>query len=106
VYIAFTLTMPGNNAWDGRWTGEKDLHARVFNVGRRQDTRERYRKLRGSHRYSFGDGWVACVTVREVDAAEARKLRRDSKGFCGYDWMIDSLRLHGKILVDRPEETA
>lgn len=50
-----------------------------------------------SYRYAFGDGWTACVTVREVDAKEARRLRRQSGGFCGYDWMIREIENHGRI---------
>jgi hypothetical protein len=53
------------------------------------------------YHYNFGDGWAAGVSVRTVDAAEARKLRRKSDGFSGYDWMIDSIVQHGEIRVER-----
>ena len=49
------------------------------------------------HLYDFGDGWSAKVSVRAVDAAEARKVRKVSQGFCGYDWMVQSLSLWGDI---------
>jgi len=97
MILAFTLTMPVCNSWDGHWSGEDRLHVRVRNLGRSQKAVAAGRALVGSHYYRWSDGWVACVTVREVDAAEARVLRRRSAGFCGYDWMIDSLLSYGEI---------
>jgi hypothetical protein len=43
------------------------------------------------------------VAVAKVDAAEARRLRRASAGFCGYDWMIASIEKHGRILAEMQE---
>ena len=41
---------------------------------------------------AFGDdGWGANVNVKIVDSKEAAKVRKKTKGFCGYDWMIDSI---------------
>lgn len=53
----------------------------------------------GYFTYTFGDGWVAAVTVREVDAQTKRRLLKESEGFCGYDWMVDSILSHGKIKI-------
>ena len=39
------------------------------------------------------------MTVDRMPAAEARKLERRSAGFCGYDWMIESLIEDGFIHV-------
>jgi hypothetical protein len=103
MYVSFELSMPGNNSWNGKWTGEGKLYARVFNVGTRKDAREKYEKLIGHHSYSFGDGWRASITVRECTSTAARKLKKDSVGFCGYDWMIASLRQWGKILAEPPQ---
>lgn len=97
MHVSFELSMPGNNAWNGKWTGEGKLYARVVNVGTSKAAREKYEKLIGHHSYSFGDGWRAAITVRECTSTAARKLRKDSLGFCGYDWMIESLRSHGEI---------
>jgi len=52
---------------------------------------------KGYYRYDFGDGWAAGVTVRKVDTKEAGKIRRKTNGFCGYDWMVQSIQDHGKI---------
>ena len=51
--------------------------------------------------YRWDDGWTACVTTTRVSCAEAKKLDRKSKGFCGYDWMIASIIRHGAIGTER-----
>lgn len=89
--LAFILTMPSNNSWNGRWTGDDKLYARV------QSVKKLAHEIEGHHYYNFGDGWLACVEVRQVDKSEAARLRRKSVGFCGYDWMISSLLSHGQI---------
>ena len=97
MLIAFELSMPNNNAWNGRWSGEGRVYARVRNVGQSKKARAKWEALASERRFlhHFGDGWTACVTVREVDAKTARDLRKRSVGFCGYDWMIDNIRLYG-----------
>ena len=56
--------------------------------------------------YNFGDGWVARVSVRGVTPAEKRKIERNTKGFCGYDWMIDSIIRDGEILAEPRKKAA
>ena len=51
----------------------------------------------GYYSYDFGDGWRAGVTVREITSTAARKLRKQSRGFCGYNWMVDEITTHGRI---------
>lgn len=97
MFVSFELSMPGRNSWNGRWSGEERCYVRVVSVGGSKKAAEKYTRLVGAYRYNFGDGWVACVKVRIVDAATARKLRKVSAGFCGYDWMIASIRDHGDI---------
>ena len=54
-----------------------------------------------NHYYNFGDGWGANVSVRIVEGAKSRNQAiKGSKGFCGYDWMIDSILKHGKIIAE------
>jgi hypothetical protein len=98
MLVSFELSMPSNNSWNGKWSGDKRLYARVRNVGTSKTARAKWEKLIGQHTHSFGDGWVACVTVREVTTSAARKLRKDSQGFCGYEWMIDAIARYGRIL--------
>ena len=98
--IAFELSMPRNNAWNGRWSGDGDTYAIVKSF--RQKPCPNGIELVG-HRftYNFGDGWVAAINVREVDRKEAARLRRVSRGFCGYDWMVDSLLRSERIEAER-----
>ena len=91
MLMAFELSMPGVNSWNGRWSGEAKRHVKVMHVGKGSLAKP------GLYGYDFGDGWRASVTVREVDGQTARKLRRESDGFCGYDWMCDEIRFHGRI---------
>lgn len=91
MLLAFELTMPGVNSWDGRWSGEQKRYIKVLKVGAKCLAKP------GEYSYAFGDGWRASVEVRIVDGAESRKLRRISAGFCGYDWMIDEIRFEGRI---------
>ena len=93
MLMAFELRMPRAASWNGRWTGESRKHVRVLNVSKKRDVKP------GRYGYDFGDGWRASVTVTPVDAQTARKLRRQSDGFCGYDWMINEILWHGRILT-------
>jgi len=99
MILAFRLSMPGVSSWNGRWSGEGRDYVKVVNLGRTQKAEKKGRALveKGSFYHSFGDGWTACVSVEEVDARQAATLRRKSAGFCGYDWMVESIRWHGEI---------
>lgn len=104
--LAFILTMPGVASWNGRWSGQDDLHCRVENLGTTLKAAVKGRKALdgGPYFYRWPDGWCAKVEVREVDAMEGRKLAKASKGFCGYEWMIESIYRHGRILADHEVE--
>lgn len=100
MILCFELSMPSVNSWNGKWTGESELHARIVNFGRSQKSNKSAKEIlnKGYFRYDFGDGWAAGVSVREINTKESAKIRRKSAGFCGYDWMIDSIRKHNKII--------
>lgn len=90
--IAFILTMPNRGSWNGRWSGENDLHAIV------KTERSVPKDVIGkSFCYRWDDGWSACVSVEKVDCREGNKLRKKSRGFCGYSWMVDSIIKKGVI---------
>ena len=92
--LLFTLSMPCNNSWNGRWTGEGNCYARARSVS----AAKKAEVLKQSyHTYSFGDGWVAAVSIQDIPAAKARRIEKQGRGFCGYDWMIDSIIKHGDI---------
>ena len=96
--VAFTLSMPGRSSWDGRWSGE----GRLYVIVRRVKTVTN--DLLGYHSYAWQDGWCASIEASIVDSKEAAKLRKRSAGFCGYDWMVDSLLMDGRILASHQRE--
>jgi hypothetical protein len=95
MLIAFELSMPNIGSWNGKWTGEDRPYVRVKNVTKKSRAEEILKEE--SFYYNFGDGWGASVRVRSVDKNEARKLRKKTAGFSGYDWMITSIIDHNEI---------
>lgn len=98
-HFVFKLTMPNNNSWNGKWTGEGKLycHVRSYkeNIGKKL---ENVLSTSGCY-YDFGDGWGAYVSVEECSSSEKQQYRKRSEGFCGYDWMIDEIEEYGRILT-------
>lgn len=101
-HILFVLTMPNNNSWNGKWTQEGELYCKVRTYPFRSNSKVMNESLKnvlftkGCY-YDFGDGWGAYVSVKECTLAEKNKYNKLSKGFCGYDWMIDELEKYGRI---------
>lgn len=100
--ICFELSMPNRGSWNGGWSGEKNLYARVISFSNSKAGNSTANKIleKGSFYYRWNDGWGASVSVRQVDGVESRRIKKQSKGFCGYDWMITSIRYHGDIYAD------
>ncbi len=100
--IVFILTMPQNNSWNGRWSGQENIYAKVSSESAygMKNIEEK------NHYYSFGDGWVACVEVKRVDTKTANSYRKKSKGFCGYEWMIDEIIKFGTIRTEQERKNA
>lgn len=100
--LSFVLSMPGVGSWNGKWTAESNFYAKVINFGKSKKATEKAQAIldQGYFSYNFGDGWCAGITIKEVTAAEARKIRGKSKGFAGYDWMIDSIRADMEIRAE------
>lgn len=101
MILSFELSMPSNNSWNGKWTGEENFYAvtRTY-TGKAQQEKAEEILEKGSFYYDFGDGWCACVSVRCVDVKEARRINKKTRGFCGYDWMIRSINDHLDIRAD------
>lgn len=102
MLLEFRLTMPGVGSWNGKWTGSENYYARVINFtkkyGSSKKAKEKLETLDGnSFYYNFGDGWSASIDVRVVTSTEARQIRKKSRGFYGYEWMIDSILSKGEI---------
>lgn len=101
MILAYFLSMPNNNAWNGKWTGQGKPYVIVKNYGRSNESIKKASGILdiGSCYYNFGDGWGASVAIKKVDAKEASRLRRKSAGFCGYNWMVKSIETHGDIRI-------
>lgn len=107
--LQFRLTMPNVNTWNGKWTGEGNQYI-MFRTLKNEDAkilqlhtnrgREKNNLLLISgidYSYDFGDGWRANVEVKIITNTQKYQLQKVSKGFCGYEWMIDSILTHSKI---------
>lgn len=98
MIISYELSMPGVASWDGKWSGGDNKYYIIKSDGRRKPTEAMQKILdKGYFLYRWKDGWSASVTVEHIDAAEARKRRKISQGFCSYDWMVDSIIEYGEI---------
>lgn len=95
--LAFLLSMPHAASWNGKWSGEGKCYAILRNFGFEHGQKI----IEGSpYHYHWPDGWCACVEVKRPSLSEMHKLRTTTEGFCGYDWMVDSIIVRGKILAD------
>jgi hypothetical protein len=97
MILAFKLTMPVAASWNGHWSGEDQLHVRTRNISEdlaKEVLGNSDKKFFGYH---WSDGWFASIEVFQVDSTEEQKLIKESVGFAGYDWMIDSILAYGKI---------
>lgn len=86
------LTMPNVRSWNGKWSGANDKYTKLFTTSRSPKMKEYI----GGYYYNFGDGWGARVTIREAEPREKITNR-----FCGYEWMIESIKKHKKIIIDK-----
>ena len=90
--IMFELSFPSRNSWNGRWSGDEKKH-----TVRRKLSPAKKEELVGRHFFhNFGDGWSACVSVREPNFRE-----KPTNNFQGYNWMINSIINTGKILTEK-----
>jgi hypothetical protein len=98
MILSFELTMPNVGSWNGQWTGKSSKYFRHINVSKQEAEKILDGKQRNYWYYNFGDGWGASVSVVKVLSGEKNKRERISKGFAGYDWMIDEILKYGRIL--------
>ena len=83
------LSMPNRGSWNGQWSGQNNRYTKSITLGKKKAE-----ELIGNYSYCFGDGWRANVQIREPEYRE-----RVTNQFCGYDWMITSIRLYGDIRI-------
>jgi len=103
--LSFELTMPNVGSWNGKWTGADRKYYVIRKVSDRylkskDHLKELIEKGQDSWHYSWNDGWGANVRVQKIDSIEAAKRRKLSKGFAGYEWMINSILFYGEIMND------
>jgi len=105
MILSFELTMPNVGSCNGQWTGGSKKYYRHKTVSKKDAEKILSNKERNSWYYNFGDGWGANVSVEKVLSTEKNKRERNSKGFAGYDWMIDEIIKYGRILErnERPK---
>lgn len=115
--LSFELTMPNKGSWNGKWSGEDRKYFRVVNLNNKLAdkilegavTTPIYEGFfspvkvgdtapRKNYYFSWDDGWGANIYVEQVHSKEAAKRRKNSAGFCGYDWMVDSIISYDEIL--------
>jgi hypothetical protein len=95
--LSFELTMPNVGSWNGKWSGADRKYYRTKSL-----TEKLAAPLIGkSFYYNFGDGWGASVSVEAIDGKEKRRRDKVTNGFCGYEWMIESILDHGAIYASR-----
>ena len=89
--------MPNRGSWNGRWSGENNLYVVVESFSQKAADKI---LSQPSYYYRWDDGWGASIKVKAVDGVEARRLKKLSRGFCGYEWMLKSIFLYGAIYAD------
>lgn len=104
--ISYTLSMPTVGSWDRKCSGDDKSFVLLRPEARGKEARQKEEEklAKGRFYYRFGDGWTALIVVEKVDNKTAWKLKKSSAGFCGYDWMVDSIEQYGSILS--PEKIA
>lgn len=96
--LVFILTFPSNNSWNGIFSGEGNLYCVVIKPAQKTIDKILGENDAKDYRYNFGDGWVANVEVKKMTSQQARKFKKESRGFMGYNWMIEDIICCQKIL--------
>lgn len=92
VKLCFTLTMPNVGSWNGQWSGRDNLYAIVRDfTGKKHEEKVNEMLEKKSFYYNFSDGWSANIIVTKIEGKEVSNIRKLSHGFCGYDWMVESI---------------
>ena len=92
MYVLFVLTMPTVGSWNGQWSGKDKKYLIIKNFkGKKREIRANEIVGKEFYWYNFGDGWSAGIHAVKIEGKQAPALRKKSSGFCGYDWMVDSI---------------
>lgn len=90
--VEFRLTMPNNNSWNGKWTGDEKNYTIKKNLSNKAVERLLGDKESDNWYHNFGDGWGANVEATIIP--KGQRLKK-SDGFCGYDWMVSNIMCYG-----------
>ena len=91
----FFLTVSNRYSSDTALSVENELYCKV------KPFREKHEAIiDDAYFYNFKDGLRAIVEVKKVPSKEAVKMEKASKGFCGHEWMIESIEKHGQIITE------
>ena len=92
--IVFELTFPHRGSWNNKWSGDGVSH-----IITKKNSKELESLVGKSFRYRWDDGWEACIDVSKYSSTdpEYKKLIKNNRGFCGYNWMVDSIIKSGEI---------
>lgn len=88
----FSLTMSNVGSWNDKWTGDGIKYYII------KDKLYETAIANSPFFYDFGDGWIAKIEVKAINSFDASLKKKESKGFCGYDWMVNSIINNGKIV--------
>lgn len=97
MILSFELTMPNVGSWNGQWTGSGNPYFRFRKLHKKEAIEFMEGKENKNYYYSWNDGWGANVEVKIISSRDKRKLQKITKGFWGYEWMIDSILEHDEI---------
>jgi hypothetical protein len=100
--LSFELTMPNIGSWNGKWTGADKKYYIIKSISDKYYNKILVPLFENNHNwyYNFGDGWGANIELQFITSKEVIKRRKLSKGFAGYDWMVDSILRFGEILTE------
>lgn len=96
-HLLFELIFPSIGSWNGKFTGANKKYYRTKSYTKDQESI--YKKMLSKRKYThnFCDGWVAQITIREIQSKEKKTYEKASAGFLGYEWMIADIEKYGRI---------
>ena len=82
---------------DGSWVPADDKFLATTRQFMSQGTACKFVE-HGEYVFDMEDGRRAVITAQRINEAQRNRLVRESDGFCGCEWMVDSIVKHGKII--------
>lgn len=86
--------MPSRSSRSARWPVGK-LYAKVVTFPESKSGIANKILEKQPYYHFWKDGLIAKISAMVVDSKEAASIKRQSKGFYGFDWMIANILSHG-----------